>query len=352
MSRKKHKNIRKKGLPPGTLVYTGSRSENPSSVMTVWYNEAQYAEQAGCNPDWRHRQPGVLWLDVRSLSDTTLVGQLGQEFELHPLAIEDILDTQQRAKLEEYDNGLFFTIHNFRLESSPLELVSEQIALYMGPNFVLSFQEDPDDTFLNIRKRAQEGIGRLRKKNADYLTYALLDTIIDNYYLVLDDIENQLLDIETVLHNTGADASCRSRIFDLKHIIKQFRHRIIPLRDAVTRFYRSDCPFVDEVNRPYLRDLTDHVAQILDSIDNYRELLAGVESFYQAEVSNRMNNVMRLLTIISTIFIPLSFLAGVYGMNFDNMPELHWRYGYFTILGLMFSASIGMLYYFRRKRWL
>lgn len=351
MSRRRHPKIRKKGLPPGTLVYTGHRPALPAQLLTIRFNNESYSEQENYTPT----PPAggeLVWIDMRGLGDSALVERIGSDFQLHPLAMEDVLDTQQRAKVEEYDNGLFFILHSLRLVQEPLELHSEQVALFMGKDFVISFQEDPDDTLLPVRKRAQEGVGRLRKKGADYLAYTILDTVVDHYYLVLDDIENVLLQLEGALHNDDGSPFSKARLFELKHLINQFRHRVMPLRDAAARFYRTDCPYVDEANRLYLRDLMDHVAQILDHIDNYRDILTDIESLYQAEISNRLNNVMRLLTIISTIFIPLSFIAGLYGMNFDNMPELHWSHGYFYVLGFMFLAALAMLYFFRRNRWI
>ncbi len=214
------------------------------------------------------------------------------------------------------------------------------------------FQEDPDDNFAPVRKRAQEGIGRIRKKGPDYLAYTLLDTVVDGYYVVLDDIQAQLFELEETLHKNGAEPEVKAGIFNLKHVVNNFRHRVLPLRDAATRLYRTESELVDESNRLYLRDVVDHVAQILDGIDSQRDMLSSLESLYHAEASNRLNNVMRLLTVISTIFIPLSFVAGVYGMNFDNMPELHSPYGYFIVLGAMFIAMAGMLLYFRKKRWI
>lgn len=351
MSKKRHKKIRKKGMPPGTLIYTGHRAPNPSHLLTVVFSQTDYSEQVTYTvPD--SRQNSITWTDVRSLSDAALIEQIGNDFQLHPLALEDVLDTQQRSKLEEYDNGLFIILHNLRFDPVQMELQSEQISIFMGLNFVVSFQEDPDDTFHGIRKRAEENAGRIRKKGVDYLTYTLLDLVVDNYYTVLDDMETVLQELESSLHDQGFEPVSKARIYDLKRVLSQFRHRVLPLRDAAMRFYRTDCPYVEESNRPYLRDLMDHVTQILDGIDNYRDILSGVEALYQAEIGNRLNNVMRLLTIISTIFIPLSFIAGVYGMNFDNMPELHWHYGYFIMLGLMLLASLSMLYYFRRNRWI
>ena len=352
MGKKKKKKFGKKGLPPGSLIYTGDRSEIASSVCSVWFNEAEFLQENSYMPGWQQNQDGLTWIDVLGLTDTKLVETIGHDFQLHHLALEDVLNTQQRSKLEEYDDSLFFILHNLRLEPETLELHNEQIAVFMGKNFVVSFQEDADDTLQNVRTRAFEALGRLRKRGADYLLYAILDTIVDHYYTLLDDIESVLHDLETHLHNNGADEQLKARIFDLKRIVNQFRHRIMPLREAVNRLYRSDCINIDEINRPYLRDLMDHVSQVFDNVDNAREQLAGVEALYQAEIGNRLNNVMRLLTIISTIFIPLSFIAGLYGMNFEHMPELHWQHGYYMVLGIMFTATVSMLIYFRRNRWI
>jgi magnesium transporter len=351
LHRHRHK-PRKAGLPPGTLVYTGHREELPSNVFVISYNESDYSERGHYTPDLHRRASGVFWADIRSLTDTALIERVGADFQIHPLALEDVLDTQQRAKLEEYDNGLFFILPNPRFEAETCELVNEQIAMFLGRDFVVSFQEDPDDTLAPVRRRAQDGLGRIRKKGSDYLAYTIADAIVDNYYAVLDDIEAKLLEVEESLHRNGAEPSCKAQIFDLKRVVNEFRHRVMPLRDAATRFYRTESDLVDEANRLYLRDVTDHVAQILDSLDSQRDTLTSLEALFHAEAASRLNNVMRLLTVISTIFIPLSFIASLYGMNFDNMPELHSRYGYFFVLGVMFVAMVGMLTYFRAKKWI
>ena len=353
MSRKfhQHTKIRKKGLPPGTLIYTGYRTDKPSSVFTVQYAENKYSEHPYYSKELR-KNPGMIWVDIRSLTETALISKIGDDFRIHPLAQEDVLDTQQRPKLEEFDNGLFIILPNLTFKPETVEIVCEQIAIFIGSDFVLSFQEDPDDNFAHVRKRAQEGIGRIRKKGPDYLAYALLDTVVDGYYVVLDEIQKQLFDLEETLHRNGAEPEVKAGIFNLKHAVNNFRHRVLPLRDAATRLYRTESEIVDTSNRLYLRDVVDHVAQILDGIDSQRDMLSSLESLYHAEASNRLNNVMRLLTVISTIFIPLSFVAGVYGMNFDNMPELHTRFGYFIVLSGMLAAMVGMLIYFRKKRWI
>lgn len=353
MGKKKRRQfkISKRGLPPGTLVYTGDRAEASSNVISLWYTEAKCVEQLSYAPELRQNTEGLMWVDIRSLSDTSLIEQVGNGFQIHPLALEDVLNTHQRAKLEEYDNGLFFVLHNLRLDAENLDLVSEQISIFTGNNFVVSFQEDPDDTFAHIRKRTQEGLGRIRKKGSDYLAYALVDNIVDGYYVFLDEVEAQVLELEEMMYNNGADPSCKARIFDLKRVVNQFRHRVLPLRDAVARFYRTESEIVDDANRLYLRDVVDHVAQILDGIDNQRDILDSMEALYHAEAANRLNEVIRVLTVISVIFMPLTFIVGIYGMNFDNLPELHWKYGYFITLGVMFALAAGMLIYFRRKNW-
>jgi magnesium transporter len=203
-----------------------------------------------------------------------------------------------------------------------------------------------------VRTRTKEGLGRLRKKGSDYLLYSLVDTIVDGYYHVLDTIEGNVLELEETLHLNGALQSTKAKMFELKRVSNEFKHRVLPLREAVTRFYRTESEIVDDTNRLYFRDLVDHVAQILDGIDNQRDMLSNMEALYHAEAANRLNNVMRLLTVISTIFIPLSFIAGVYGMNFDNMPELHTAHGYFILLGVMFLLMVGMLLYFKVKKWI
>jgi magnesium transporter len=351
MSRKNRhqKKIRKPGMPPGSLVYTGHREAAPANIVKLHYDEFTCNETTGYTSLVKD---GVLWIDVRSLSDTSTIERIGVDFHIHPLALEDVLNTQQRAKLEEFDNGIFFIIPNLKLDAEAGELVSEQISLFAGNQFVISFQEDPDDTLEPVRTRTKEGLGRLRKKGADYLLYSLVDTIVDGYYTVLDTLEGSVLELEETLHLNGAHHTTKAKMFHLKRIANEFKHRVLPLREAVTRFYRTESDLVDDANRLYFRDLVDHVAQILDGIDNQRDMLSNMEALYHAEAANRLNNVMRLLTVISTIFIPLSFIAGIYGMNFDNMPELHTPNGYFVLLGVMFFLMVGMLGYFKVKRWI
>ncbi|MBK6997640.1 MAG: magnesium/cobalt transporter CorA [Lewinellaceae bacterium] len=263
-----------------------------------------------------------------------------------------MLDTQQRSKLEEFDNGLFFIVHHLKVDCTALEIHSEQIALFAGKKFPrIVFRKILTTHLLRCANVAKTVLGGL-EKGSDYLAYALLDLVVDSYYSVLDELETQALEVETSLHSNGALQTTKARMFALKRVFNEFRHRILPLREAVTRLYRTESDLVEDSTRLYLRDLVDHVAQILDGIDNQRDMLSNLEALFQAEAANRLNTVMRLLTVISTIFIPLTFIVGIYGMNFDYLPELHWHYGYFIVLGIMFCLMIGMLIYFRKKRWI
>ncbi|MBK8555097.1 MAG: magnesium/cobalt transporter CorA [Lewinellaceae bacterium] len=352
MSKKYPKHKHKKGLPPGTLVYTGTRTHENFSVLSLWYNPEHYEMEDSYQPGWGKRNDGVLWVDIRNVSNVEQIGKIGTDFNIHPLALEDILNTQQRPKVEDYDKDLFFVLHNLQLDLVNKELHSEQISIYAGAHFVLSFEEDVEDTLMSVRTRAIEGLGRLRKKGPGYLVYAILDTIIDNYFIIVDDLDNAIQDLEHAIHTKGASQENKDEIYKLKRLIYRLNHRLRPLRDALGRFYHFEAEWMDETDKPYIRDLADHVAKLFDSLDIHRDLISGVEALYQAEEANRLNNVMRLLTVISTIFIPLSFIAGLYGMNFDNMPELHWKHGYFYILGGMFSLMVTMLVYFKRKDWI
>lgn len=357
MGKKKHsRQIRKKGLPPGSLIYTGSRPDRSPDVYTIYYSATDVVIDAFYDDATVKRRneskEGVLWVDIRNLSDIRFIEKVGADFDIHPLALEDVLNTNQRAKFEAYDNGLFIVLPNLRLDPLTLELGHEQIALFVTRSSIVSFQEDPDDTFQSVRARLSDSGAKIRKKSCDYLAFQLADNIIDDYFLVLDEFETAIVELETDLHLNGASETHRNRIFDLKRALSLFRLRLQPLRDTMTRFQRAESSLLDPANDLYFRDLVDHVAQVQDSSDNFREMVIHIESLYQVEVGNRLNHVMRLLTVISTIFIPLSFVAGVYGMNFEYMPELKWRYGYFIVLGFMFSLMIGMLVYFKRKRWI
>ena len=293
----------------------------------------------------------VNWYDVRGLHDVPLIESYGLHFNIHPLVLEDILHTQQRPKFEEYGDEVFMVISALSFNSEQYELNSEQIAIYFGENFLLTFQENEDDTFAAVRERLEVGRGRIRAKKSDYLAYALIDNVVDNYFQVLDRIEDRMAALEVAI-NEEPTREVKEKIHHLKFQMLALRKSVMPLREAVGRFSRCESKVMDESTGLFVRDLYDHVIRISDLIETYRDILNGLQELYIAELSIRMNNVIQVLTIITTIFVPLTFLAGIYGMNFDNIPELHIKYGYYYLWGFMFLIFIGSLLYFRRKRWI
>lgn len=298
----------------------------------------------------------VVWVNVDGLGDTQLVTQLGQALGLHGLALEDAVNTHQRPKFDAYDDHLFVIARMATLVRDQLD--TEQLALCVGRGFVVTFQEGkPGDCLDPVRDRLRRSAGRVRSEGADYLAYALLDAVVDHYFPLLESLGEKLDELEQRIVSRAPE-STPSDIVRLKHDLLIFRRALWPLREALSNISRESGPFIADTTRPYLRDCYDHVIQLVDVLEIYRELASTLMDVYLSTVSNRMNEVMKVLTVIATIFIPLTFVAGVYGMNFDpaaspwNMPELHWHYGYPLSLLLMAAIAVGLLWYFRRRGWL
>jgi magnesium transporter len=295
----------------------------------------------------------VAWIDVVGLGDAAIIRQLGEVFDLHRLAMEDVVNVHQRAKVEEYRDHLYVVARMIHTDG---HLSTEQVSMFLGENFVLTFQERADDCFTPIRKRLQDSKAIIRLSGPDYLTYRLLDAIIDAYFPVLEDYGDRLerLDERVAEH---PDHDTLAAVHNAKVDLLLLRRAIWPHRDMVTALMRDDTPLVGKETDIYLRDCYDHVVQLIDLVETYREICADLRDFFMTALSNRMNEVMKVLTIIATIFIPLGFIAGVYGMNFNpkvsplNMPELEWRWGYPFALGLMAAVAVGMLFFFRRRGW-
>jgi magnesium transporter len=341
------------GLPPGSLVFTGEKRIEDQFVNLVQYNAEVFhtAEAQQSLPAPRPGHEGVSWYDVRGLHLVKVIEQLGVLFRIHPLVLEDILDIQQRPKFEEYDNGFSFIFRALQFDPETLELETEQVALFVEEKVVIAFQEKDDDLFRPVRERLERSSGRIRQRGADYLAYALVDAVVDHYFAILDQIEIVIDQLEEEIMLTPRQTT-KSRIHNLKYSALILRKSVGPLREAVRDFSDSDHHIITDDTRLFVRDLRDHVAQVMDLVETYRDLLNGLYDLYVSEISFKMNRVMQLLTVITTIFIPLSFLVGVYGMNFHNMPELRWQYGYFILWGVMILIAIGLLLIFRRKRWL
>lgn len=299
----------------------------------------------------------VTWINVEGLGDAELIEDLGEAFHLHRLAMEDVVNLHQRAKVEIYGDVLFVVL---RMVSCEPRATTEQVSIFIGPNWVLSFQEGaPGDPFDRVRQRIRDGVGRLRTAGPDYLAYALMDAVVDSYFPVLetyaerlDELEDEVLDI--------ADRRVMDRLHEVKADLLLLRRAIWPQREAVGQLIRDPHERITETTRVYLRDCHDHIVQIVELVETYRELTADLRDLYMSSISNRINETMRVLTIISTVFIPLTFIAGIYGMNFDydegrkpwNMPELHWEYGYPATLAVMVITALGMLAYFYQRGWI
>jgi magnesium transporter len=349
------------GLPPGTPVYTGDRPEGPARVRMFQYGVDHFEERADVSVEAiteASRNRSYKWIDVDGIHDVALVQRLCEIFHIHPLTIEDVVHVGMRPKAEEYDDYFFVVIEMLNLTENGEGDVfprfkAEQISVIFGARFVLTFQERPGDVWDPVRKRLRGDsvTQRLRRLGSDYLAYTLLDAIVDHYFLVLDTIGDEVEAIEEIaLDNLGEDTV--ARIHDLKRQLLMLRKTVWPLREVSGVLQRTECAVVAPTTAPYLRDLHDHVVQAIETTELYRESAVALLELYLAGTSNRLNQVMKVLTVLTAVFIPITFVAGIYGMNFDYMPELRWKYGYFFTLGLMATMSLGMLAYFRRQGWI
>ena len=351
LSRKRSK---KSGLPAETLVYTGEKKDEKIKIHVIDYDETNLIEQElteveACIP--YKSKPTVTWINVDGVHDVTMLEKLGDCFGLHRLVMEDIMSTDQRPKMEDYGEYLYIV---FKMLSSGKngEIVTEQISLILGANYVISFQEEVEgDVFKLIRERIRNSKGRIRKMGADYLAYSLLDAVVDNYFVVLEKFGDRIESIETELIGTPTQTTVQ-RIYQLKREMIFLHNAVWPLREVVSALGKRESSLVKESTAPYLRDVYDHVIHVIDSVDIYREMLSSMLDMYLSSVSNRLNEVMKVLTVISLIFMPITFIAGVYGMNFKHMPELEWHWGYPAALLVMVAISILMVFYFKRKKWL
>jgi magnesium transporter len=357
MNKKKRakKRSQKAGLPPGTLVYTGDQTDKAFEITTVTYNEEDYQETNNQHfkecPLISPASSAVTWINVNGLSNVKSLEELGACFHLHPLVLEDILNTDQRPKLDDYGDYLFIVVKMLQVSKGQNGVVPEQISLIVGPNYLISLQENDHDDFGVIRERLKTGKGRIRKSGADYLAYTLIDLIVDNYFVILEDQGEFIEDLESELVSKPTPETL-SQIHRLKREMIMLRKSVWPLREVISQVERSESTLVKESSLLYFKDVYDHVIQVIDNIETFRDILSGMLDIYLSSVSNRLNEVMKVLTIIATIFIPLTFIAGLYGMNFKNMPELEWPYGYYMALGMMATVALCMLIFFWRKGWI
>ena len=355
MKLKKRKKVYKvRNLPPGTMSYRGSKQSDDTHVEIINFDKDSYKKIESKRVEDAFNLKGngkITWVNVNGLNDVKEIEKLGLHYNLHPLTLEDIVNTNHRPKLDEYDNYIFIVLKMIFFKEED-DLKYEQISLIVGEDFVLTFQEADGDVFNELRERISTPKGRIRGAGSDYLMYSILDAIVDNYITVIEAFGDKIEDLEDDVFVSSSDNEMINSIQLLKREVLKIRRSASPLREVISKLNKTESTFVEEKTHDYLRDLYDHIINVNENIEIYREMIWSLMDMYMSIISNKMNEVRKVLTIIATIFIPLTFIAGIYGMNFTNMPELQAKNGYFILLGVMVVLFILMLFYFRRKKWL
>jgi magnesium transporter len=340
----------KSGLGPGSLVHIGDKRESPVKIRVIDYDnqkvdEIDVSELEQCSA--LRDSPSVSWVDIDGIHDAHIVEEIGKKFDIHVLVLEDIMNSTSRPKVEFFDSYMFITLKMLELEKDSRLLNVEQLSLIVGEKYLVMFQEHPGDSFNPIRDRIRQSKGKVRSKDAYYLAYLVLDTVVDNYITVSEQFADQIEALEAIVIKRPNEFTLQ-RILNLRKELLDFKRSIDPLKEAINTMTRE----LDEEMAKYYRDLHDHIIYESENLAMYREMIVNLLDLYHSNLGMRMNQVMKVLTIITTIFVPLTFIVGVYGMNFDNMPELRTKNGYFVVMGGMFILVLGMLFYFRKKKWL
>ncbi len=357
---RKSKPYKKPGSAPGTVEHIGERHMDEIKITVHDYDD-DHLEEIPIDQIQKAKPyldtPSKTWIEVRGLHDTEKLKSIWNFFDLHPLIQEDIVNTAQRPKAEVYDNCIFFVLRLLTYSEEEQKIRAEQVSIILGENYVMSFQETAAEYFKPILDRLSVQGSRIRKHQTDYLTYALIDAVVDHYFNMIEHIAEEIEILEDELLQDPEDHLLQ-QIHKVRREIIYFRKSVWPLRDAMNTAIRDESQFISDGTKIYLRDVYDHMIQVIDNIENYRDMVLGLHDMYMSHVSNKMNEVMKVLTIIATIFIPLTFIAGLYGMNFDteispyNLPELGWYWGYPASLAVMAVIAVIMLIYFKRKGWL
>ncbi|MCG9967289.1 magnesium/cobalt transporter CorA [Pelotomaculum terephthalicicum JT] len=345
---------KKAGLSPGTLVHIGEERKEEIKITLFEYHEQSFQEKQIETVDeceLYKDSPAVTWINVDGIHQVEVIEKIGKCFGLHPLLLEDILNTGHRPKMEDFGDYIYIILKMLFFDSKSKSVVTEQISIILGPNYVLSFQEREGEIFNQLKERIRSGLGRIRKMGADYLFYALVDSIVDNYFVVLEELGEKIEFLEERLVTNPSPVTLKS-IHRLKTDMLFLSKSVWPLREVIGGLERGDTPLIKESTGIYLRDVYDHTIQVIDTIETYRDMITGMLDIYLSSINNRISEVMKVLTIITTIFIPLTFIAGVYGMNFAYMPELQWRWSYPVVLSVMVIIGILMGVYFKRRKWL
>ncbi|WP_047546221.1 magnesium/cobalt transporter CorA [Psychroserpens sp. Hel_I_66] len=353
--KRRKKSYKASNLPPGTVTYQGKKQTDVTAVEVINYNNESVTRLDSQSVKDAFNLIGnnhVTWININGLNNIENIETLGNHYKIHPLTLEDIVTTNHRPKLDEFDKYLFIIFKMLYYNKND-ELQFEHVSMIVGEDYVLTFQESDGDVFDDLRERIKSAKGRIRNQGADYLMYAILDAVVDNYMVIIEAFGDQIEDLEsTIFDSKESNNDTPNQIQNLKQEVLKIRRSILPLREVINRLEKLETSIIEEKTPSYLRDLYDHIIQVSESVELYREMIWSLMDMHMTIISNKMNEIMKVLTIIATIFIPLTFIAGIYGMNFKNMPELNTEYGYFVLLGVMFILLIIMLIYFRRKRWL
>jgi len=348
------KRSRKAGLSPGTLIHIGEKKAETLKITVMDYDEAHFQEKEINTVEECFafkNAPGVTWINIDGLHQVEILEKLGECYGFHPLVLEDILNTDQRPKMEDYGDYLYIVLRMLSYNDKSSQIETEQVSLILGPNFVFSFQESQGDVFDPVRERIRSGKGRIRTMGSDYLAYGLLDLIVDNYFMIMEKLGETIEFLEEKLVTQPVPETLQT-IHQLKRELIFLRKAVWPLREVIGGLERGELALIKETSRVYLRDVYDHTIQVIDTIETFRDMISGMLDIYLSSVSNRLNSVMKVLTIIATIFMPLTFLAGIYGMNFKYFPELAWRWSYPVFWLVVVLISVSMLLYFKKKNWL
>lgn len=341
------------GQSPGKLIHKGERHVDQVQIHILDYDADQLETKQTQNPEecFSFREKAtVTWINIIGLHDINVIEKIGTHFGIHPLVLEDVLNTDQRPKVEEYEDHIFAVLKMIYYDNTSKIIHSEQLSIVFGKNYVITFQERPGDIFNPIRARLNKS-GKLRKSKSDFLAYALLDAVVDNYFIVMESIGEKIEDIEEALA-FNLDSKQLHVMHSMKRELIFMRKGIWPIREVINGIARSESRLIKRETKLYLRDVYDHTIQVIDTLETFRDMLSGIHDLYLSNQSNRMNEIMKVLTIFAAIFIPLTLVAGIYGMNFEHIPELTWKYGYAYSLILMGLISVILLGYFKKKKWI
>ncbi len=343
----------KQGLDPGSLVHVGDVHYPVTRITLVDYSRDHYESHTVSSLEeileYRNRE-SITWVIIEGLADASIIESIGKHFNIHPLVLEDILNTHQRPKLEEHDDYLYVVLKSLMPENDRFAVVYEQVSLLVMKNFIFTFKEKADALLSPVLKRLQNSRGRFRSTGADYLMYTILDTIVDLNFDIMDQLEETLTSLEDEIFSNPTPAAL-GKLHEMKQEIIKMRRYISPIRDLVAGLLRSESELIDKSTYIYLRDVHDHVLRIIESLETHRDILSGLTEIYLSSITSKMNEIMKVLTVFASVFIPLTFITGIYGMNFETMPELKWAWGYPGVWLMFIATAVGLLLYFRRKGW-